>query len=77
MNATFFKDNDPDDGRLVYYGSTESGLPILPSNSPIGRWDGSFGLVITADLQLNDYVGNRTACWAYADKTVVLPAQFN
>ena len=76
MIATYFKDDDPQDERLVYYGITSSSPPTLPTDSPIGRWDGNFGVVVTANLQINDYVGNATACWAYADKVTMIPAFF-
>ncbi|GAB4014109.1 hypothetical protein EXU85_10985 [Spirosoma sp. KCTC 42546] len=76
MIATYFKDDDPQDERLVYYGFTSSGPAHLPTDSPIGRWNGNFGVVVTADLQINDYIGNATACWAYADKVTMIPALF-
>ncbi|GAB4046728.1 hypothetical protein [Spirosoma litoris] len=76
MIATYFKDNAPRDEQLVYYGLSESRPPTLPPDSPIGRWNGNFGVIVTAHLQINDYVGNATACWAYTGQITMVPALF-
>ncbi|MVM37465.1 hypothetical protein GO730_07295 [Spirosoma sp. HMF3257] len=76
MIATYFKDDDPQDERLVYYGVSKSGPATLHPDSPIGRWNGNFGVIVTAHLQINDYIGDPTACWAYADQVTMVPALF-
>ncbi|MVM32602.1 hypothetical protein GO755_21355 [Spirosoma sp. HMF4905] len=76
MIATYFKDDDPQDERLVYYGVSESKPATLDADSPIGRWDGNFGVIVTAHLHINDYIGISNACWAYADKVTMIPALF-